>query len=68
MPAGKALVKAVPSGDSICLVPIGKKAKSGEDPYCYLAYVGVPRIGTPNRNEEAFAFEAREAIREKLIG
>lgn len=69
MPAGKALVKAVPSGDSISLIPIGgKKLKSGEDPFCFLAYLSVPRIGTPNRTEEAFAYEAREAIREKLIG
>ena len=35
---------------------------------CYLAYITVPRIGNPNRNEEPFAYEAREAIREKLIG
>ena len=69
LPAGKALVKAVPSGDSICLVPIGgKKLKQGEDPFCFLAYLSVPRIGTPNRTEEAYAFDAREAIREKLIG
>ena len=28
----------------------------------------MPRIGTPNRTEEAYAFDAREAIREKIIG
>ena len=33
-----------------------------------MAYVGVPRIGNPNRNEEPFAYQAREAIREKIIG
>ena len=58
----------MPSGDSICLTPIGKKAKQTDDPYCFLAYVNVPRIGTPNRSEEAYAFDAREAIREKAIG
>ena len=62
------MVKAVPSGDSICLAPIGKKAKQDDDPYCFLAYISVPRIGTPNRNEEAYAFDAREAIRDKVIG
>ena len=30
--------------------------------------MGVPRIGNPNRNEEPFAYQAREAIREKIIG
>ena len=58
----------MPSGDSISLAPIGKKVKQGDDPYCFLAYVTVPRIGTPNRTEEAYAFEAREAIRDKAIG
>ena len=28
----------------------------------------MPRIGNQNRNEEPFAFEAREVIREKVIG
>lgn len=58
----------MPSGDSICLIPIGKKANKDDDPYCFLAYLNVPRIGTPNRLEEAYAFDAREAIREKAIG
>lgn len=35
---------------------------------CYLAYVSVPRVGNPNRAEEPFAYEAREAIREMVIG
>lgn len=28
----------------------------------------MPRIGTPNRLEDAFAYEARETIREMIIG
>ncbi len=60
-------MKAVPSGDQICLVPVSKKAQDS-DPMCYLAYISIPRIGNPNRIEEPFAYEAREAIREKLIG
>ncbi len=67
LPSGKAIVKSVPSGDQICLVPVSKKHQN-DDPLCYLAYISVPRIGNPNRNEEPFAYEAREAIRDKLIG
>lgn len=67
LPKGKAIVKSVPSGDQICLIPVSKKVQV-DDPMCYLAYITVPRIGNPNRNEEPFAYEAREAIREKLIG
>jgi len=67
LPSGKAIVKSVPSGDQICLVPVSKSAQEG-DPLCFLAYVNVPRIGNPNRTEEPFAYEAREAIREKVIG
>ena len=47
--------------------PVAKKNQSS-DPYCYLAYVSVPRVGNPNRNEEPYAYEAREAIREMLVG
>ena len=61
------MVRSVPSGDQICLIPVGKKADQS-DPLCYLAHVNVPRIGNPNRNEEPLAFEARELIRERLIG
>lgn len=49
------------------LAPTLKKDQSG-DPYCFLAYVSVPRVGNPNRNEEPYAYEARELIREMLIG
>ena len=56
----------MPSGDSLLL----HKTK-GVDPFeaiCYLAYISAPRMGNPNRIEEAFAFEARELVRERLIG
>lgn len=65
--SGKAVVTAVPSGDAIILNPTARKSEFG-DPYCYLAYVSVPRVGNPNRSEEPFAHEARETIREMLIG
>ena len=67
LPAGKAIVKAVPSGGALILNPVAKKLQGG-DPYCFLAYISVPRVGNPNASEEAFAHEAREAIREKIIG
>ena len=34
----------------------------------HLAYISTPRLGNPHRTEEPFAFEARELIREKIIG
>mmetsp|Transcript_20897 Transcript_20897/g.24553 ORF Transcript_20897/g.24553 Transcript_20897/m.24553 type:complete len:144 (-) Transcript_20897:2379-2810(-) len=67
LPAGKAMVRSVPSGDQICLVPVSKKAEQG-DPLCYLAHINVPRVGNPNRNEEPLAHEAREFVRERIIG
>jgi len=60
-------VRSVPSGDQICLVPVSKKADLS-DPLCFLAHINVPRIGNPNRNEEPLAYDARELIREKIIG
>ena len=57
----------MPSGDQICLVPVGKK-NDQSDPLCFLAHINVPRIGNPSRNEEPLAFDARELIRERIIG
>ena len=69
LPAGKALVRAVHSGDQISLIPVSKKAAAeNNDPLCYLAYINVPRVGNPNRNEEPLAHEAREFVRERIIG
>jgi staphylococcal nuclease domain-containing protein 1 len=64
--SGKGLVMGVISADSIIVKHSGK-----EDPFdgiVHLAFVQAPRIGSSQRVEEAFAFEAREAIREKIIG
>ena len=33
-----------------------------------MAYISAPRPGTNNRSEEPFAFDAREFVREKVIG
>ena len=69
LPSGKAMVKAIPSGDSVHLIPVSKKLLNDSwDPHCFLAYVNVPRVGTQTRSEEPFAFEAREVVRELLIG
>ena len=66
MPAGKATVKAVVSADSIILAKT-----TGKDQFegmCHLAYIAAPRLGNPNRTEDPFAHEAREAIRDQIIG
>lgn len=34
----------------------------------YLASVTAPKMGNTNRAEEAFAFDAREFLREKIVG
>jgi hypothetical protein len=62
----QAVVKAVPSGDSLVLHC--SKGPDQFDSICYLAFVSAPRVGNPNRKEEPFGFEARELVRTKLIG
>lgn len=62
---GKAIVRAVQSGDCLTL------AKTGKDPWeeqCFLAFISAPRSGNASRSEEPFAFDAREFLREKIIG
>ena len=61
-PIKGALVKAVNSGDFITLT------KQGKDYSVFLASVSAPKIGSSNRVEEPFGFEAREFLREKIIG
>lgn len=57
-----ALVKAVNSGDYLTLT------KQGKDYNVFLASVAAPKVGSANRVEEPFGFEAREFLREKIIG
>jgi staphylococcal nuclease domain-containing protein 1 len=60
------MVRAVQSGDCLTLAKT-----AGKDPFeeqCYLAFVSAPRCGNNNRSEEPFAFDAREFVREKIIG
>ena len=64
--SGKAFVREVISGDYFKL----HKA-AGKDQFealVHLAYISAPRVGNPNRKEEPFAHDARELMREKLIG
>jgi staphylococcal nuclease domain-containing protein 1 len=61
-PIKGALVKAVNSGDYITLT------KQGKDYGVFLASVSAPKIGSSNRVEEPFGFEAREFLREKIVG
>jgi len=47
------------------------KQIGGEEPFegiVHLAWIQAPRIGSSQRIEDPFAFEAREHIREKIIG
>jgi staphylococcal nuclease domain-containing protein 1 len=63
---GKGIVRAVQSGDSLVLAKTGGKDSFEET--VYLAYITAPRCGNHQRSEEAFAFDAREFVRERLIG
>lgn len=57
-----ALVKAVNSGDYLTLT------KAGKDYNVFLASVAAPKVGNASRSEEPFGFEAREFLRDKIIG
>ena len=59
-------MREVLSGDTLRLQKT--TGKDQFDALVHLAYISTPRLGNPNRTEEPFAFEAREQIREKLIG
>lgn len=61
-PIKGALVKAVNSGDFITLT------KGGKDYNVFLGSVSAPKIGSSSKLEEPFGFEAREFLREKIIG
>lgn len=63
----KGIVKAVISGDYITLSRSTKTSGHTEQ-NVNLASVQAPKIGSTNRVEEPFAFEAREFLREKIIG
>ena len=57
-----ALVKAVNSGDYLTIT------KAGKDYNVFLASVSAPKVGNASRSEEPFGFEAREYLRDKIIG
>lgn len=60
------MVRAVQSGDSLVLAKT-----SGKDQFedtVYLAFITAPKCGNHQRSEEPFAFDAREFVREKLVG
>jgi staphylococcal nuclease domain-containing protein 1 len=61
-PLKGALVKAVNSGDYLVLT------KAGRDYPVFLASVSAPKMGSATRAEEPFGFEARELLRERLVG
>ena len=67
----EALVKGVLSGD--CIILSGKMKKNSEEApeekTFYLSLISAPRCGSSNNlEEEAFAWEARDFLRQKLVG
>lgn len=63
----KGLIKSVQSGDHVIISKTSTTSGTKEFPV-FLASVQAPRIGSSNRVEEPFGFEAREFLREKIIG
>lgn len=63
----KGLIKGVPSGDHVLIHKSTKAGPAKEIP-AYLASIIAPKMGSTNRVEEPFAFDAREFLREKIIG
>jgi staphylococcal nuclease domain-containing protein 1 len=61
---GVALVKSVPSGDSIVVV-----GNTGQEKLISLSGISAPRIGRGKSGaDEPFAFEAREFLRKLVVG
>jgi staphylococcal nuclease domain-containing protein 1 len=63
----KGTLRAVPSGDNMV---IQKKLKNGtyKTKTFFLSDIRCPKMGNNMRNEEPFAFDAREYLRNKFIG
>ncbi|KAG9221028.1 hypothetical protein CCMSSC00406_0002372 [Pleurotus cornucopiae] len=67
--AMKAIVKSVISGDSLLLR--GRPGPQGQPPkerVLHLADVSAPRMGSSTREDEPWAFEAREFMRVHAVG
>ena len=63
----KGLVKTVTSGDFLTISKTSTTSGTKEFPV-YLASITAPKMGSSTRQEEPFGFEAREFLREKVIG
>ncbi|CAI2381554.1 unnamed protein product [Moneuplotes crassus] len=63
----KGTVKQIQSGDSIIIT---KKNKNGNtvDHTFYLASIMAPKVGTPQRDEEPYAYDAKKWLMEKVAG
>lgn len=62
----RGFVRAVPSGDCLTIQSVSKENPWEEQ--VYLAFISAPRCGNHAKAEDAFAFEAREVLRDALIG
>jgi len=67
LPTYNGILREVRSGD---LVVVHRTLKDGtvQEKQLHLANLSAPKLGNANRNEEPFAFDARELIRLKCIG
>lgn len=63
----KGLIRGVQSGDHVIIHKSSKAGPAKEIPV-FLASIMAPKIGSTTRPEEPFGFEAREFLREKIIG
>ncbi|KAI0093340.1 transcription factor [Irpex rosettiformis] len=65
----KAVVKSVISGDSLILHgPPGPNGKPPKERVLHLADISAPRMGTAAREDEPWAYEAREYLRSNAVG
>lgn len=63
----KGLIKSCHSGDQFIILRTMKDGTTNER-QVNLASIQAPKIGSQSRSEEAFAFDARELIRERVAG
>ncbi|BEI99776.1 hypothetical protein CcaverHIS631_0408190 [Cutaneotrichosporon cavernicola] len=66
----RAIVKSVLSGDTVIVRPKEAPARgqATKERVLHLAGTTAPRVGTASRDDEPFAFPAREFLRSHLVG
>ncbi|KAH8828077.1 hypothetical protein DL96DRAFT_1601611 [Flagelloscypha sp. PMI_526] len=64
----KAIVKSVPSGDSLVLRNRPAPGQIPKERVLHLADITSPRLGTASREDEPWAYEARDFLRSLTVG